>query len=248
MKIRFVLASLCLAFAATLGAADTPVEVVRQWYAAMLKGDLAAANAFSADEHTRQQNSSDIKMLAEIRKKAETDAQHRDIISNFEKATFSEDTINGDRATVKVSFPGEPDADKIALRKIDGKWLVTYVEEAPKPEAAAGGAAPAEIAAVEAAARSWWLAILNEDQKTADLFVVSPDSNAFLIRYIQELKKNAPADAEARKELEDIRKVRFGKAVELDEWIVVPANKDGELFFKVLFKKQDGKWLIVTLN
>lgn len=247
MKIRFVLASLCLAFAATLGAAETPVEAARKWYAAMLKGDFETANALSADEQTRQQNKDDVELMAEIRKKADTDAKHRDILNKLENATFSEDAVDGDRAAVKITFPGAgTPPDRIKLRKVDGKWLVTCDEGDAKPKE--GAVSPAELVGVEAAARRWWLAILNEDKKTADLFVASPESNAFLIEYLHELKKKAPGDAEARKELEDIRKARFGKAAELGEWIVVPANKDGELFFKVLFKKQDGKWLIVTIN
>ena len=124
--------------------------------------------------------------------------------------------------------------------------------KAPEPKTAAPkpgeAATDEELVAAGLAARAWWVAVLSEDRKTADLYVMNPDTNEFLTQYVREQKKNAASDAEARKEIEGMRKALFGKATTQDGFIIVPLSKDGELFLKIFFTKRNGKWRIFTVN
>ena len=105
-----------------------------------------------------------------------------------------------------------------------------------------------ELAAVRLAAREWWNAVLRGDRKRADLYVIAPEDNEFMIRYVRELKKNASSDVELRNELERMQRAVFGAATEQDGFIIVPMIVDGRTMVNLFFKKHNGKRLIFTIN
>ena len=120
-------------------------------------------------------------------------------------------------------------------------------EKTSEPETAAPASAE-ELLAVRLSAREWWKAVMCGDKKSADLYVMTPEDNEFLIGYVRELGKNAASDAEARSELERMRRAVFGKAVEQDGFVIVPMLADGKTLFKVFFRKRNGRRLIFTIN
>ena len=144
-------------------------------------------------------------------------------------------TISGDK-------PG-PAAGPPEVKKPEAKKPEAKKPEAKKPEPPR--VPPADLSPREAASE-WWQAVLNEDRKRADLYVINSDTNDFLIQYVHELKKNA--DAESRKELESMRRAVFGRVEKAENFIIVPMTKDGEHFVKVFFQKHNGRWLIFTIN
>ena len=141
----------------------------------------------------------------------------------------------------------KPEAKKPEAKKPEAKKPEAKKPEAKKPVTPkkAPSAPPADLSPGEAA-RRWWQAVMSEDRKSADLYVVDPLTNEFLIQYVHELRKNA--DADSLKELESMGKAAFGRATEESGFLVIQMTKEGEAFFKVILQKQGGRWLILTIN
>ena len=167
-------------------------------------------------------------------------------------------TITGDRPKpepkppeVKKPEVKKPEAKKPEAKKPEAKKPEVKKPEVKKPATEKPKPKPvpprADLTPREAA-REWWQAVLNEDRQLADLYVISPESNEFLIQYVRELKKNARTDVESQKELESMRRAAFDRIERADGFVIVPATKDGEHFFKVFFQKHHGRWLIYTIN
>ena len=97
------------------GAEDSPILVVKQCYNAIVKGDATTFNELWA-------NSKKALLIFSMTSKEETTQAAEDL-----KTAKLEETINGDKATVKVINKNSsiniiiPD---INLMKVDGKWKV----------------------------------------------------------------------------------------------------------------------------
>ena len=139
------------------------------------------------------------------------------------------------------------DVKKPEAKKPEAKKPEAKKPEAKKPETPKNvpTAPPADLSPRETA-RRWWQTVMAEDRKSADLYVVDPETNEFLIQYVHELRKNG--DADSLRELESMGRAAFGGATEQSGFLVVQMTKEGEAFFKVIFQKRGGRWLILTIN
>jgi hypothetical protein len=113
--VAVIAASLALGVASCGGGGggSGPSAVVKSFYAAAGKGDVAAIDNLCEPE------------TAELIKKLLGDDAFKNQTLEQGKITKTTETIDGDKATVVVSFEKADDIP-VSLIKIDGKWKVTF--------------------------------------------------------------------------------------------------------------------------
>jgi ketosteroid isomerase-like protein len=91
----------------------SPTNVVKQYYAALAKGDAKTLGKVMTPKGAAN--------LTQFLSKA------KDHVTALGKITNTEETIDGDTGTVKVTF-SNGDTEEIDVIKIDGKWKVSEWE------------------------------------------------------------------------------------------------------------------------
>ena len=116
MKLKTLLAVFAVAFSVFIltGCAEHPSEVVAQYAAALLEGDVERANSVSAPELLPV----NAKLVTVLKQDSPVVKQIRQNLS----AKFNREEIDGDLAFV---WSEGNESNLITLKKIDGKWKVT---------------------------------------------------------------------------------------------------------------------------
>ena len=125
MKIRMLLSAAAAVFALSLtGCGEKPDDVVRNWHAAFMNGDLEKANQY-ADAGAAKGNAVIVTIVKDLKVRAASDKSAQESLRKLERMTFSKAEVNGDTAVVKVTVEGESKEGVLTLKKIDGKWLLS---------------------------------------------------------------------------------------------------------------------------
>jgi ketosteroid isomerase-like protein len=95
------------------GGGGSPARVVRQYYAALAKGDAKAVSAVMTPGAAEN--------LTPFMEKA------KEHVTSLGEITGAEETIEGDTGVVRVTF-SNGDTEEIDVRKVDGKWRVSEWE------------------------------------------------------------------------------------------------------------------------
>jgi hypothetical protein len=103
-----IVVSLLLAMASCGG--GSPTAAVRAFMTALEKGDTKAMEKVATPET--------VALIAAFGEKA------TESMEEYGKITYGDEKIDGDKATVKVSFANGQSSD-VDLIKVDGKWKVT---------------------------------------------------------------------------------------------------------------------------
>jgi len=116
-KVQVVMLAFLLAFGSMfVGCGDeSPSDVVKQFYAAAKKGDEKKLREVSTGKT--------VELLIMFMK----DESYKKQMTSSGDMTIVEETINGDKATVKVTYQqdGKEKKEDYMLVKEDGKWKVT---------------------------------------------------------------------------------------------------------------------------
>ena len=126
MKIRMLLsAAVAVVFALGLtGCGEKPEDVVKNWHAAFMNGDLEKANQY-ADAGAAKGNAVIVAIVKDLKTRAANDKSAQESLRRLQGMTFSSAEINGDTAVVKVTVEGEDKDGVLTLKKIDGKWKLS---------------------------------------------------------------------------------------------------------------------------
>jgi len=116
-KVQVAMLAFLLALSSTfIGCgSDTPSDVVKQYYSAVKKQDEKKIMQVTAGKTGE--------LLVAFLK----DESFKKQIAERGDVTIAEETINGDNATVKITYQegGKEKKEDIKLVKIDGEWKVT---------------------------------------------------------------------------------------------------------------------------
>ena len=105
-----IVVSLVLAMAGCGGGGGSPTAAVRAFITALEKGDTKAMENVATPET--------VALIAMFGEKV------TESMKEYGKITYSDEKIDGDKATVKMSFENGESSD-VELVKVDGKWKVT---------------------------------------------------------------------------------------------------------------------------
>ena len=105
-----IVVSLLLVMASCGGGGGSPTAATKAFMSALEKGDTKAMEKVATPET--------VALIAAFGEKA------KESMKEYGKITYSDEKIDGDKATVKVSFANGETSD-VELVKVDGKWKVT---------------------------------------------------------------------------------------------------------------------------
>jgi|GEM_PF-5864020 len=127
MKIRFALSAAAaglVIFAA--GCGENPDDVAKNWYSAILNGDLKKADLCVIDTaEARRSNELCAEKIGECRQRSAVDPAAKAALQQVERAKFSKPEVVGDRATVTIAADGSV---RLLLQKIGGKWKIADIK------------------------------------------------------------------------------------------------------------------------
>ena len=125
MKIRMLLSAVVAVFALTLtGCGEKPDDVVKNWHAALMNGDLEKANQY-ADAGAAKGNAVIVALVKDLKMRAASDQSAQTALKKLEGMTFSKSEVSGDTAVVRASLEGENKDGILTLKKIGGKWVLS---------------------------------------------------------------------------------------------------------------------------